>query len=113
MTSCAKLTVRCVGFKPLRQNSLVGFAKIEIAELRMVIHDVGIYQKDSLRWCCLPGKPQIDKAGNVIKGPSGKPRYSILIEFTSNEVGRAFSQRVFAAIEAYEPMAFSGEEAYQ
>jgi hypothetical protein len=41
-----KLTVVCVGFKPLRSGTLVGFATVRITELHMTIADVTLHARN-------------------------------------------------------------------
>ncbi|MBV9532591.1 MAG: hypothetical protein JO283_16400 [Bradyrhizobium sp.] len=45
-----KHSIDCVGFKPLRKGTLVGFAEIVIRELKLTIYDVGLHEKGSARW---------------------------------------------------------------
>ena len=45
-----KHSIDCVGFKPLRKGTLVGFAEIVIRELKLTIYDVGLHEKGKPRW---------------------------------------------------------------
>lgn len=106
----SKLTVHCTDFRPLRRNTLCGFAIITIAELKLTIRDVAIHQKGELRWAQLPAKPQI-KDGALIKDSAGKVQYWPVLEFTSDPVRKAFSQAVIAAVLERVPGAFAEEAA--
>ena len=63
----------------------MGFAVIEIAELRLTVRDVAIHQKGDARWTQLPAKPQV-KDGALIKDTSGKLQYATVMEFTDRAV---------------------------
>jgi hypothetical protein len=103
----AKLTVTCLSFKPLRKNTLRGFADIRIAEMRLNIRDVAVHQKGAGRWAQLPARPMIDKDGVVIRDRvSGKIQYANLFDFDTSEVRDAFSRAVIAAVVALVPEAF-------
>jgi hypothetical protein len=41
----SKLTVTCADWRPLKRNTLLGFARIRVVELGLTIHDVAIHQK--------------------------------------------------------------------
>jgi len=79
----SKLSIVCREFRPITQNTLVGFASIRVAELHLDIKDVALHQKGESRWAQLPAKPMIDKAGAVIRDAStGKIKYVNIFEFT-------------------------------
>ena len=44
-----KHTIRCRGFRAISKGSLVGFAVIHIAELRLTVHDVALHRKGASR----------------------------------------------------------------
>ena len=66
-----KTTLVATDWRPLVRNTLRGFARIEIWELRMAIHDVAIHEKDGRRWAALPARPQL-KEGKAITDDAGK-----------------------------------------
>jgi len=106
----AKLTVTCTAFKPLHRNTLIGFASIHIAELRLTIHDVAVHQHEGgARWAQLPSKPMLDRTGVPKRNAQGKIEYSRLFEFDSRAVSDAFSKAVIDAVLAFEPRAFDVE----
>jgi hypothetical protein len=100
----SKHTVECLGFKPLARNTLVGFAKVRISELKLVINDVALHQKGDSRWAALPAKPQI-RDGALIKDEHDKIAYLPVLEFESREAAAAFSAAVWRAVEAVAPPA--------
>jgi hypothetical protein len=104
-----KLTITCTDFRPLRKNTLCGFAKVRINEMRLLIHDVAIHRKGDSRWAQLPAKPQITKDGKtVIK--DGKTQYATILEFDSRDVREAFSTRVIEAVLQVDSHALDVEE---
>jgi hypothetical protein len=104
----SKLSITCLDWRPLRRNTLVGFARVEITELRLVIHDVGIHAKGDSRWAALPSRPWV-RDGRVVTGEDGKAQYSPILEFTDRATREAFSRRVIEAIFACFPQAFAVE----
>jgi hypothetical protein len=102
-----KLTITCQEFRPSGNGGkLVGFAKVRIEEMRMVIHSIPIFKGDDGYWAGMPSVPMF-KNGAPVKGDDGKTRYQKIIEFADKETTRAFSARVVDAARSFEPMAFS------
>jgi len=95
-----KHTIEVLSFKPLVKNTLCGFAKIRINELKLVINDVTLHQKGATRWAGLPGKPQINKDGQAIRDNRGKIAYAAILEFENRAASDAFSRAVWAAVES-------------
>jgi hypothetical protein len=105
-----KLRVEVEGFKPLRSNTLFGFVTIHIPALHLRIVDLTVHQKNETRWVSMPGKPQLDREGNVRRDDRGKILYSSVIEFTDKATRDAFSARVIASLLEFAPAAFEPEE---
>ena len=95
----SKLTVTCTDFRKLEKNTLLGFATIYIAEMRMTISDVGIHEKNGKRWAALPSKPMIGKDKTALTDSNGKVRYAPLFSFDEDRVRYAFSDAVVNAVE--------------
>jgi hypothetical protein len=104
-----KLSVRCTDWRPLRKNTLLGFARVQIAELDLTIHDVALHRSHGRLWAQLPSRPWV-KDGQVVLGEDGKIQYSPLLEFGRREVRDAFSAAVIRAIEERFPDAFAETE---
>lgn len=66
-----KLTIICDGWRPLRRNTLLGFASIEIVELDLKVHEITIHQKGDRQWAALPSRPWV-KDGAVVTDDAGK-----------------------------------------
>jgi hypothetical protein len=97
-----KLSITCADWRPLRKNTLLGFARIRIAELDLTVHDIAIHQKNGRTWAQLPARPWV-KDGAVVTDDAGKVQYSPLLEFGRREVRDAFSQRVVEALLRFAP----------
>jgi hypothetical protein len=107
----SKLTVRCDDFRALRRNTLVGFAVVTVAELRLTIRDVAIHQKADSRWAQLPAKPQVKDGALIKDAATGKIAYTPVMEFTNKAVRDAFSAAVIAAVLEQAPDAFDERSA--
>ena len=101
-----KLSVEVENFRPLRSHTLFGFCDIAIPEMRLLIHDLSVHQKDGKRWANLPAKPLITRDGVVRKDDLGKTAYVPILEFTDRATRNAFSDRVIASLLEYAPAAF-------
>jgi hypothetical protein len=106
-----KLTIDVLNFKPLVSGTLRGFVDIRLRELRMIIRDVTVHQRDGKTWAGLPGKPMIDRNGNALRGDDGRIKYTPVLELDDKATRSAFSARVCAALEAHSPHAFEGTAA--
>lgn len=105
----SKLTISIVEFKPLRRGSLLGFATINVQQMRMTIRDVTVHESHGKRWASLPSKPQVGRDRELVKDADGKLKYSPVFEFDSRAVSDAFSAAVLAAF--YEFQARQGSQA--
>lgn len=99
-------TFRILDWRPLRKNSLLGFAKTELPS-GMVIADVTVLIGERGPWASPPSKPMVDRDGVVMKDQNGKIRYVPVIEFTSKEVRNKFSNNVIDALRQSHPQALS------
>jgi hypothetical protein len=102
----SKLSLECVGWKPLRRNTLAGFAQIRVVDMRLTVQDVALHNKGESRWAALPGKPQL-RDGVLIRDDAGKIQYVPLFEFDTAEVRSAFSRAAVAAVLELYPDAFA------
>jgi hypothetical protein len=103
----SKLTIKGKAFRPLKRNTLCGFATITITELKLTIRDVAVHEKNGKRWAQLPAKPQI-KEGMLIKDTTtNKILYATILEFDCRAVADAFSAAVFGAVVEHSPNAFA------
>jgi hypothetical protein len=96
------LPVTLLAWKPLRRNSLRGFAKVRVGRT-LILHDVAVHQAGERRWAQPAAKPQIDKDGAIKRDATGKPLYVPIVEWTDREAADAFSVGVVDAIEREYP----------
>lgn len=99
---------RVLDWRPLRKNSLLGFAKVELPS-GMVIADVTVLTGANGPWASPPSKPMIGSDGVVMKDASGKIRYSPIIEFTARDIRNRFSASVIEALREAHPEALAAE----
>jgi hypothetical protein len=104
------LSVRVEAFKPLRSNTLFGFADLVIPEMRLCIRDTSVHESHGKRWVGLPAKPQIDRDGVVRRDERGKILYAAVLQFTDRVAGDAFSARSIEALLADYPHVFTDRE---
>jgi hypothetical protein len=107
----SKLTIRIESFKPLRSNSLYGFADFVIPELHLRIRETPVHESHGRRWVGLPAKPQVTREGTVRRDDRGKAAYAAVLQFTDRATSDAFSERAIAALLEVYPDAFAEEAA--
>ena len=100
----SKMTIQIESFSPHCKNTLRGFAAIKIAELHLIINEVGIHTKNGKTWAQPPMRPWV-KDGSVVSGDDGKPKYFPVLEFDSVPVRDAFSVAVVRALLEFDPHA--------
>ena len=98
--------VNILDWRPLKKNSLLGFAKVELPS-GMVLLDVTILTGERGPWASPPSKPMLDREGAALKDAAGKLRYSPIIEFTSREIRDRWSAAVIDAMRAAHPEALT------
>lgn len=97
--------LQLVSFKPMRKNTLVGFATVRLP-IGLIVHDCPVNQSHGKAWASLPAKPQIDKDGQAIR-KRAKVAYAVVLEWDETRLRDAFSERVCAAVRAQHPDAFA------
>jgi hypothetical protein len=98
-----KHTIRCRGFRAFAKGTLVGFAVVHSAELRLTIHDVALHRKGASRWAQLPAKPMLRDGRQVADEATGKPAYVSILELEGRETRDAFSAAVWRAVIEQDP----------
>ena len=101
----------CREFFPYARNTLVGFAHVEIAEIKLTIRDVALHRKGESRWAQLPSKPVMRDGRQITEQRTGKPQYTPFLEFADRETRDAFSRAVWAAVAAQYPEVETAEAA--
>src|ERR1051326_2552865 len=96
----ASVRLRLVEWKPLRKNSLRGFATIELP-IGLIISDVPVLVGSNGRpWASLPSKPQLTSDGVARRGEDGRIQYSPILKWRDRSLSERFSDAVVAAVEA-------------
>lgn len=106
MSTTKPMPVTILDWRPMKRNSLLGFAKIQLGALK--ISDVTVNTNSGQIWAGLPARPMIDREGAVLRNDAGKTRYVPILEWDSKAAGDRFSESVVAALEAAFPGATEG-----
>jgi hypothetical protein len=98
--------VTILEWRPLRKNSLLGFAKIQLPS-GMVVSDVTVLASERGPWASPPSKPMISRDGAVLKDDNGKIKYAPVISFASKTLRDRFSHAVIEALRHSDPEALT------
>jgi len=101
MSETKPMPVVILDWRPMKRNSLLGFAKIQLGALK--ISDVTVNTNSGRLWAGLPSKPMIDREGAAMRNDAGKIRYVPILEWDNKNTGDRFSDSVVAALEAAHP----------
>lgn len=97
--------LRLLTFKAVRKGTLRGFASVKLP-IGLVINDIPVNQAGNGKaWAMLPGKPMVDRDGNLVRDDRGHLRYSPVVEWGTSELRETFSQRVVGLVRAEYPEA--------
>jgi hypothetical protein len=95
--------MRLIGWRPLRQGQLFGFAELELP-IGLRLYDVPVLRgRDGQPWATLPTKPQVDRDGHQRRDATGKPAFARVMAWRSRRFEQAFSERVVALIRQAHP----------
>lgn len=101
MSASKPMPVTILDWRPMRRNSLLGFAQIQLGALK--IKDVTININTGRKWAGLPAKPMMDRDGNALRNEQGKVKYVPLLEWDNKGAGDRFSESVIMALEEKHP----------
>jgi hypothetical protein len=101
----ARPSLQLLTFKPVRRNTLRGFAEVRLPS-GLIITDIVVGEAGGRQWALLPSKPMLDRDGNPMREESGKLRYSPVVEWATPALRDEFSKRVVALVRARHPDAF-------
>lgn len=96
-----RLTLVCLDWRACERNTLLGFANINVKEMRYTFYDVAVHEKNGKRWAQLPSKAQINKDREVIKDGEGKIKYAPVGAWDNKRVADAFSEAVIRAVDDF------------
>ena len=90
------LQVTLIDWRPLRRNSLLGFASVQAGAL--IIRDITLHTTYGKYWAGLPAKPRLASGGDVMKDERGKILYTPIMEWANKQTADRFSDAVIAAV---------------
>ncbi len=79
-----------------------GFATVELP-LGLRIADVAVHISHGKRWASLPSKPMLNSDGQQLRDERGKGKWSSILEWKSEKLRLAFSDRVVEIVSAAHP----------
>lgn len=91
------MPVSLVEWRPLRRNSLLGFASVRLGA--MILRDVTVHHDSGSYWAGLPAKPRLAKGGETMKDEKGKVLYTPVVEWANKQTAKRFSDGVIAAVQ--------------
>lgn len=92
---------RLLDWRPLHQNTLIGFAKVQFSS-GLIVAEIAIHRHGSRVWAQPPSRPWIDK-GNLVRDERGKIRYQPVISFANHGVQASWSKQVLRALREVHP----------
>jgi|SRR6516162_6149568 hypothetical protein len=95
--------MRLLGWRPVRQGKLYGFAEVELP-IGLIIGEIPLLRGPEGLWAVLPSKPELDRDGRTVRtGGDGKALYREIMRWRSRRLRTAFSERVVALVRAAHP----------
>ena len=94
--------IALVDWRPLRQNTLCGFATVRITP-GVVIHDLPIHTGGAGAYALWPGKPQIDRSGRVLTDENGRRRYTPVVEIPDPGLRERLSSAIVELVRRRDP----------
>jgi hypothetical protein len=96
--------MRLVGWRPLRQGKLYGFAEVELP-IGLRIAEIPVLRGSEGPWAALPGKPELERDGRTVRlDADGKVVHRDLLAWRSRKLRKAFSDRVVALVRSVYPI---------
>jgi hypothetical protein len=104
-------SLRLLGFRRFRRNSLFGFLDIEVSS-GLRIFDITLMKSGAAAWVGLPAKARIDENGHQAIDPeTGKKAWLPVIQWRDRRTADAFSKAVIAALLRAHPDALGDDGA--
>ena len=103
---------RLLEWRPLHQNTLIGFAKVQFAS-GLIINGIAVHVAGSRMWASPPLRPLL-KDNAVIVDEAGRRQYAPVIDFATHGVRSRWSRQVLAALrEAHPDLLTNGDNKSQ
>jgi hypothetical protein len=100
--------MKLLGWKSLHRGSLRGFIDIEVEVgngRRLQILECSVHTGPNGPWVALPGKPQLDRDGNIRRKANGKPEYVSVLRWGDAQTRDRFSSAVIKLLREHYPHA--------
>jgi hypothetical protein len=97
---------RLKSWRPLRRNSLRGFASIALPS-GLDIDDVTVHVAGGRAWASLPARPMVDSAGQALRDDRGKLQYVTILRWRDRGLADRFSAVVVELVREAHPEAFA------
>jgi DNA-binding cell septation regulator SpoVG len=95
--------MRLLGWRPLRQGRLYGFAQVELP-IGLILEEIPLLRGPEGLWAAMPSKVELNRDGRTVRtGGDGKPLYHSIARWKSRQLSSAFSQRLVALVRAAHP----------
>jgi hypothetical protein len=107
MNGATPRRMRLVEWRPLRRNTLHGFAVVEMPS-GLVIRDISIHQKSGKWWASLPSRPMLDAEGRQISNHAGHKQYAAVLGWRDRDLADRFSAAAIELIRAEYPADLEG-----
>lgn len=99
---------RLLDWRPLRKNTLVGFAKVQFTS-GLIVGEIAVHQNGSRVWAAPPARPMLDNNATILD-ERGRPRYQQIVDFANHGVRASWSRQVIRALIEVHPDLFPGME---
>lgn len=95
----SKPSMTASNFRPLQKNTLQGFFDLTL-QSGMCIKECSWHKSTDKEWIGLPGKPQLDRDGNVRRDPNGKIIYTATVTIDDRATRERFMAQALQAVYA-------------
>lgn len=99
--------LQLLDWRPLRQNTLRGFATVRLYPPGLIIHDLTVHRSSESLFALMPGKAMIGLDGHVLTDERGRRRYAPVIEVPDRTVRERLSAALVALIQSRDPEALT------
>ena len=98
--------MKLLGWRKVVRGTLRGFADFELAVENshgLQILECPVNTNHNGPWVGFPGKPQLDRDGNLKRKPDGKPDYTAILKWADPETRDRFSRAAVQLLLAKHP----------
>jgi hypothetical protein len=105
--------MRLLRWKPVVRGSLRGFLDLALTvenDRPLEVYEWAMHVGPNGPWASPPGKAQIDRGGNLIRKPNGRPEYTAVMKWTGHQTGNRFGRAVMRMLLDKHPNALDAEQ---